>query len=126
MIRMTLSQFHQACRDQAPSRELIVFRCPRCKTLQCAQDWIDAGAGTTFEDVEPYLAYSCIGRFTGAPGARREPDGKPCDWTLGGLLRLHHFEVELPDGSVAPRFELATKEEADAHRAERRPRGSVA
>ena len=114
---MTLDEFHAACKAQAPSHDQIVFRCPMCKTLQSARDLIAAGAGSTFDEVEPHLAFSCIGRFTGAPSPRREPDGKPCDWTLGGLFRLHRFEVVTEDGKAHPRFELATREEADAHRA---------
>lgn len=114
---MTLDEFQAACKAQAPSHDQIVFRCPMCKTLQSARDLIAAGAGSTFDEVERYLAFSCVGRFTGAPSPRREPDGKPCDWTLGGFFRLHHFEVVTPDGEKHPRFELATREEADAHRA---------
>jgi len=118
ITRMTLDEFHAACMAQAPSNDLIVFRCPMCKTLQAAQDLITAGAGKTFDEVERYLGFSCLGRFTGAGSPRKEPDGKPCNWTLGGLFSLHRFEVITPDGKAHPRFALATKEEADAHRAE--------
>lgn len=117
MNTMTLAEFHAACKAQAPSHDQIVFRCPLCKTLQSGADLIRAGAGATFDEVERYLGFSCIGRFTGAPSPRAKPDGKPCDWTLGGLFRLHTFEVITPDGEHHPRFELATREEADQHRA---------
>ena len=113
---MTLDEFHKACKAQAPSADLIVFRCPACKTLQTARDLIAAGAGATFDDVEKYIGFSCVGRFTGAGSPRKAPDGKPCNWTLGGLFRLHSFEVVTPDGTHHPHFELATQEEADAHR----------
>ena len=114
---LTLDEFQAACVLQAPSNDQIVFRCPMCKTLQSARDLIAAGAGKDFDEVEPYLAFSCVGRFMGAPSPRKTPDGKPCDWTLGGFFRLHTLEVVTPDGERHPRFELASKEDADAHRA---------
>lgn len=117
MIEMTLEEFHAACKAQAASREQIVFKCPMCKTPQSGRDLIAAGAGQDFDAVEKYLGFSCIGRFTGAGSARKEPDGKPCDWTLGGLFQLHKLVVVTPDGKRHPHFELATREEADAHRA---------
>lgn len=117
LTRMTLAEFQEACKAQAPSHDLIVFQCPMCKTLQTSRDLIAAGAGTTFDEVERYLAFSCVGRFTGAGSPRKAPDGQPCNWTLGGLLKLHKVEVVTPDGEAHPRFELASREEADAHRA---------
>lgn len=114
---MSLEEFHAACKAQAPSSDQIVFRCPMCKTLQSARDLIAAGAGSTFDDVERYLGFSCVGRFTGAGSPRKEPDGAPCNWTLGGLFTLHRLTVVTPDGKQHPRFEIASREEADAHRA---------
>lgn len=116
MQTLSLKEFHAACKAQAPSADLIVFKCPMCGTLQTARDLIAAGAGPDLDAVERYLGFSCIGRFTGAPGPRKEPDGQPCNWTLGGLFRLHKLEVVTPDGEHHPRFELATREEADDHR----------
>lgn len=116
MNTMTLSEFHAACKAQAPSRDQVVFRCPMCKTMQSGADLIRAGAGATFEEVEGYLGFSCIGRFTGAPSPRKEPDGKPCDWTLGGLFSAHTFEVVTEDGKHHPTFELASVEDAMRHR----------
>lgn len=117
MKTMTLDEFHAACKEQAPNRESIVFRCPACKTLQSAHDLIAAGAGQDFDAVHHYLGFSCVGRFTGAPTPRKKPDGKPCNWTLGGLLKLHKLEIVTPDGESHPHFELASKEEAEQHRA---------
>lgn len=117
MKTMTLAEFQAACIAQARSHDQIVFRCPMCKTLQSGADLIRAGAGATFDEVERYLAFSCLGRFTGAPSPRKEPDGKPCNWTLGGLFTVHSLEVVTPDGKHHPRFDLASKEDADAHRA---------
>lgn len=95
MQTMTLTEFHDALRSQGVPIERVTFRCPMCKTLQCAQDLIDAGAGATLNKVETYLAFSCVGRFT---------DGKGCNWTLGGLFKIHELEVVTPDGKRHPRF----------------------
>ena len=119
MKTMTLAEFHEACKAQAPSNDQLVMRCPMCKTLQTARDLIAAGAGADFDAVERYLGFSCVGRFTGAPSPRRVPDGQPCNWTLGGLFRTHELEVVTEDGVHHGRFELATPEEAAAHRASR-------
>lgn len=114
--RVTLAEFQAELRAQGVAgHEDFAFRCPRCRTVQSSRDLVAAGAGKDFDAVESLLGYSCVGRYTGAPSARREPDGKPCDWSLGGLLRLHEFEVETEDGEVHPRFEPATPEEAQAH-----------
>lgn len=117
MKTLTLDEFHAACKAQAPSAELIVFKCPMCGTLQTGRDLIAAGAGADLNAVERYLGFSCIGRFTNAGSPRGKPDGKPCDWSLGGLFQTHTMEVVTPDGKRHPRFELADHEEAAAHRA---------
>jgi predicted RNA-binding Zn-ribbon protein involved in translation (DUF1610 family) len=117
MITMSLEEFHAACKAQADSSDQIVFKCPMCGTLQSARDLISAGAGADFDGVEKYLGFSCIGRFTGAATPRKEPDGNPCDWTLGGLFSLHKMEVVTPDGKHHPHFELALRKDADEHRA---------
>lgn len=105
--QITIEQFHAEIKAQnAPSREDITFVCPMCGTHQSARDLIEAGAGATFDEVEKYLGFSCVGRFTEAGSPRKEPDGKPCNWTLGGFFRLHKLEV-LHEGEAHPRFEVA-------------------
>jgi hypothetical protein len=91
--------------------------CPRCGTVQSARDLIAAGAGADFDAVSKYLGFSCVGRFTGAGSPRKTPDGKPCNWTLGGLFALHKLEVVTPDGKRHPRFELASPEQAQTNEA---------
>jgi hypothetical protein len=116
MKTMTLAEFHATLKAQGVKTHLdFAFRCPMCGTIQSARDLIDAGAGPDMEAVEKYLAYSCVGRFTGASSPRKAPDGQPCNWTLGGLFRTHKLEVVTEDGERHSRFELATPEEAMAH-----------
>ncbi len=89
LVTMTVAEFHDALRKQGvTSREEWKFRCPRCGTVQTAQDLIDAGAGDDFEAVEKYLAFSCVGRWD---------DNKGCDWTLGGPLQIQELNVVVDD-----------------------------
>jgi len=116
MITMTLEEFHAAMKAQgAASSEDLVFICPMCQTPQSARDLIKAGAGKDFDEVEKYIGFSCLGRFTGANSPRKKPDGKPCNWTLGGLFQCHKLEVITPDGNKHAHFELATPEVAKKH-----------
>lgn len=93
---MTLEEFQAAIKNQGKDRvEDVTFKCPRCGTLQSAQDLIDAGVGSNLDEVEKYLAFSCVGRWS---------KDKGCDWTLGGLFKLHELEVITPDGERHPRF----------------------
>lgn len=112
--KITLAEFHSRLDAQGVALEDKAFVCPACKTVQSARDLIKAGAGQTFEDVNAFLGFSCFGRFTSAGSARKEPDGKPCNWTLGGLFQIHELEVETEEG-VAPMFVIATPEQAQAH-----------
>jgi len=93
---MTLEEWRAAISSQGKDRtEDVTFRCPRCGTIQSAQDLIDAGAGSNLDEVWKYLAFSCVGRWSKSKG---------CDWTLGGLFQLHELEVITPDGKRHPRF----------------------
>lgn len=116
MITMSIPEFHDALKAQGvPSPEDLAFVCPGCRTVQSARDFIAAGAGGAFEEVEKYLGFSCVGRFTGADTPRGVPDGKPCNWTLGGLFKIHELEVIDGDGKRHPRFLPASPERAQEH-----------
>lgn len=119
MQTMTLDEYKAAVKAQGVPHEHIAMVCPMCGTIQSAADLIAAGAGSDFDEVEKYLAFSCVGRWTGAGSPRKTPDGEPCNWTLGGLFSLHKLEVVTPDGEKHPRFELAAPAEAQAHMAAR-------
>ena len=94
MKTLTMEEYVKLMMEQEVPKEDVTFRCPRCGTLQSANDLIAAGAGKTFKDVEGYLGFSCIGRFDKNRG---------CDWTLGGLFSIHEIEV-IKDGKKHPRF----------------------
>jgi hypothetical protein len=118
MKTMTVEEFHAECKAQGVKSSMdTALICPRCGTVQSARDLIAAGAGVDFDAVGKYLGFSCVGRFTGAESPRKTPDGKPCNWTLGGLFALHKLEVITPDGKRHPRFELASPVQAQRHEA---------
>lgn len=113
---LTIRVFHELMRNQNVPREFIAFKCPICGTVQTGTDLIRAGAGKTFDEIEKYLGFSCVGRWTNAGAFKKgSPSGKGCDWTLGGLFHVHKVEVITEDGEKHMTFELATPEEAQAH-----------
>lgn len=121
MRTITIAEFHNELRAQLTAigtKDLaaIAFRCPACNTIQNGNDLMAAGAGGTFSEVEKFLGFSCVGRWTDAGPPTR--DSKPaagkhgCNWTLGGLLNINELDVIHDDGEKCPRFELATAGEA--------------
>lgn len=107
---LSLDDYRAEIKAQGVDKEDYAFICPACSTVQSARWLIKAGAGKDFEEVEGYLGFSCVGRFTGA-GDKRE-EGKGCNWTCGGLFQIHKLTVITPDGEKHPRFEIATPEQA--------------
>lgn len=73
--------------------------CPSCKTEQSVQDFLDVGVPAPAFGGS--VGYSCIGRFV---------EGKGCDWTLGGLFKIHEVEVER-DGERTPVFDFAPEDD---------------
>jgi len=115
---MTHQEFLDECKKRfGPSVNDWKFVCPACGTVQSIKQLADAviASGGKKEDVEGYIAFSCIGRFTkaGDKGIAAKNQGKPwdkgCNWTLGGFLRIHTLEVLLPNGEKRPTFELAAE-----------------
>lgn len=113
MKEITHQEFVAQLKAQGVPRRHVAFICPMCKTPQSMDCLINAGAGKTEDDVEKYIGFSCVGRWTKAGGPRKQPDGKPCNWTLGGLLSLHDLVV-IHEGKKHPHFEVATLEQAQA------------
>jgi len=73
------------------------FRCPACRGVQSIAQVLRDNRSFVMDDVKGWIYYSCSGRYTKSG----------CDWTLGGLMRIHRLEVVEPDGSVVPVFEFA-------------------
>jgi hypothetical protein len=113
MPEITVDQFHEQMRAQGVPRKHIAFICPICGTVQSMASLIIAGAGSTEDEVEKYVGFSCVGRWTNAgPHRKGAAAGKGCDWTLGGLLQLHKLIVITPDGEKHPHFVPASPDQA--------------
>ena len=112
MKRLTHAEFVAQAKAQGVPRVHVAYKCPVCGTIQSATSLINAGAGKDLDTVEKFEGFSCVGRWTKAgPFHKGDPAGKGCDWTLGGLFRMHTLEV-MQDDKPHPVFELATPEEA--------------
>lgn len=115
METLTLLEFQTRLGQQKVPRRHLAFTCVMCGTIQSMESLIRAGAGATEDEVEKYIGFSCVGRFTDAgPHQPGTPPGRGCKWTLGGLLQLHKLEVVDPEGKRHPHFQPATPEEAQA------------
>jgi hypothetical protein len=71
------------------------FKCPSCGNVQSGEDFINAEV----ENPQGKVYFNCIGRHVIRKG---------CDWTLGGLLKIHTQSV-VKDGHITPVFEMADK-----------------
>jgi hypothetical protein len=97
MKTMKLEDFKAEARKRfGPDNKKWKFQCPHCKTAQSAEDLV--AAGVSKDDINKYVGFSCIGRFT---------KDKGCDWTLGGLFQIHEIEIEIADGTKHVSFDLA-------------------
>ncbi|KZE08620.1 VVA0879 family protein [Sphingomonas hankookensis] len=118
-----LGTFRARCNAQKVPREDVALVCPVCGTVQSMRSL--AAAGVPADKVETQIGFSCEGRWTGAGpadkgGRSRAANGRGCDWTLGGLFRIHELEVIGGDSKVHPMFRVATPEEAQSLAAEMR------
>ena len=113
-----IPELHRRFKAQGvSSRQHIAVICPMCATVQSMRSLINAGAGKTEDEVERYVGFSCVGRFTGEGSALSDEErqqGKGCDWTLGGLFKLHKLEVIDPEGRARPYFQIASPDQAQA------------
>lgn len=123
--RIMLDEFRARLRAQGvPTKEDVAFKCPMCATVQTIGDMMDLGKSR--EDAERMIGFGCIGRITGAgpsEDGRPKPGTTGCDWSLGGLFKMHRLEVVDEDGGIRPLFEICDQAEAQQHamaRAERK------
>lgn len=121
--QIDVAEFHRRLKAQGvSSRNHAALKCPMCDTVQSLASLVAAGA--TPEEAERLIGFSCEGRLTDAGPPPNKPTEKRrvrgCNWTLGGLFKLHRLEV-IADGEPHPRFEVATPEEAKALEASLQP-----
>ncbi len=78
------------------------FVCPSCNHVASVADWIEAKAP------EEAVAFSCIGRWTGAPGSNTfGRAGGPCQYAGGGLFKLNPVLVVDENGKDHQVFAFA-------------------
>lgn len=120
--QISIEEFRARLKAQGLQREHAAFKCPVCATVQSLASLIKAGDDP--KTAETHVGFSCEGRFSNAgpwPGSKDKSPGaearraiRGCDWTLGGLLRLHNLEIIGEDGKPHPFFDIATADEAKA------------
>ncbi|KKL08835.1 hypothetical protein LCGC14_2571850 [marine sediment metagenome] len=81
------------------------FICPSCKNVQSAEMIRQHNPQIIDDDSlkrlhEQFVYFNCEGRLNDKYG---------CNWSLGGLFRIHKTEIILDDGSYHPVFEFHTK-----------------
>lgn len=88
------------------------FVCPNCKNVQTIADFLELRkAGIKVKDAQ--VAYfNCIGRYDTRISSDKigtmTDKKKPCNYTLGGLLRLVKTVVLDDEGKEHPVFEFET------------------
>ena len=116
MEQISISAVRKKLKEQGvSSRHHYAFKCPTCGTIQSMALLIKEGCNP--DKVENYIGFSCVGRFNNAGPPPSKDDKKNrdkigCNWTLGGLFRLHKMEIIDDEGTAHPHFALATPEEA--------------
>jgi hypothetical protein len=75
----------------------IAFACVACGHRQSRASVLERNKQLKADDVSCWVFMACEGRYT---------EGVGCDWTLGGLFKLHTLEV-VHRGDVVPCFEFA-------------------
>lgn len=112
--QITVAEFHARLKAQGvPNSNHAALVCPVCGTVQSMASLIAAGA--TPEEAERQIGFSCEGRLTNAGPfnpKNKAKGARGCDWSLGGLFRVHELEVLTEDGVAHPRFAVATPEQA--------------
>ena len=122
--RISVDELHARFAAQGVAgRDHLAFKCPVCGTVQSIASLRRAAATGSRRvaneaTIQNAIGFACEGRYSGA-GPWREGDPKRaavrgCDWTLGGLFKIHTLEVVLANGEICPSFALATPEEAQA------------
>jgi len=104
---ITIEEFKNELIAQGVTREHFAVVCVQCGTVQSRQDFVNAKVHPNIEEAQRHWGFSCIGRWV---------EGTGCDWSLGGLFRIHKLELINGDESDPfPCFEPATPQQAQKH-----------
>ena len=96
-----------------PDKKRWKFKCPSCEHIQTPGDFIEMNKKQGL-DLSPEIAwFSCIGRWLDIPDEKvgtifdKDKGKQPCNYTLGGLIRLAKTIVIDPEGNEHRVFEFA-------------------
>lgn len=78
------------------------FVCVKCGNIQSIESMLEHNPNLEEKDLRNSVYFNCEGRLTDKIG---------CDWSLGGLFKIHQTEVKLPDGDFVPVFDFSMKGE---------------
>lgn len=93
---LTHSEWHtEATRRFGDDHRAWRFRCPRCGNIQSIASVLEHNP--SLKDPSNWIYVSCEGRHV---------PGHGCDWTLGGLFKIHTVEVVVDDEGTLPVFEF--------------------
>lgn len=79
------------------------FVCVNCGNVQSATSMVEHNPELDIEDLANSVYFSCEGRLT---------EGRGCNWSLGGLFRIHKREVVTEDREHIPVFLFDGEQEA--------------
>lgn len=95
------TEFISELEAQGVPQHHFAFKCPWCGNIQ---SFYSLSFYMAQEGAASRAYFSCEGRYNNG--------SRGCDWTLGGLLKLHTLEVIAEDGKNVPSFEPASPAEA--------------
>ena len=76
------------------------FVCPSCGHIQSVKSVLEHNPSLDPNNIQNWINYNCEGRYN---------EGEGCDWTLGGLFKIHKLEI-IYLGKEIPSFEFVKKE----------------
>lgn len=102
MNQMTLTEWRaEARRRYGDAASRWEFQCVACGHKQSGRSIMERTPTLTAEEVVSRVYFSCEGRWVKGVG---------CDWTLGGLFKIHQREVIDEEGKSVPVFLFADEE----------------
>ena len=109
--RIPVSELHARLKAQGVSNpNHCAFVCPICGTVQSMASLVKAGASPNA--ALRMIGFSCEGRLTNAgewpsdanktTKARKRRQVRGCDWTLGGMFRVHKLASSPMEATNTP------------------------
>lgn len=91
MITVTKKDWLTIARKYYKSDKDYEFKCASCGNKQSINSVKNNNPDLTVEEISNFISCNCEGRHN---------DKIDCDWTLGGLLKIHELEVLDENGNI--------------------------